>query len=302
MTASRNWVVPPDFDARYGAGNKRAIVISGGGLAGLAFGAAYLHGLAQEGVKLHEADVVVGTSAGSILGTEVLARDLRRFTGQIKLAAKTRLFEYIRKDDNPKPTAQHAREMFDNSDNGRHETLLKIGHAALAADAPSQYELFAQITAFVARVRWPSSRLRTTCYDAYTADRYVFSKASGVPLVKALGASSAVPGLMSPVALGGRRLMDGGMASGLNGDLVAGAEKAIVIGLIHDPRQGKYTTPTDRWDYELDQLTNAGTAFETALAAEDLGDPMDATALPLGLRLGAEQATSDAPRLRKFWN
>ena len=46
----------------------------------------------------------------------------------------------------------------------------------------------------------------------------------------------------------------------------------------------------------------AGTVTVTRLPAEELGDPMDATALPLGLRLGAEQAERDAPELSEFWN
>ncbi len=299
---TRGPVVVPDFSAKYGSGSPRAIVISGGGLAGLAWGAAYLNGLTQAGVNLRDADLVVGTSAGSILGTEVLSNDLGKFTFLLKLAARTRLFEFIRRDSNPKPTAAHARALFDDSDNGRSETLIKIGHAALAAEAPHRYRLFAQIAAFVGRGHWPSRVLRTTCYDTYTGERLVLSKESGVPLITALGASTAVPGLMSPVHVGERRCMDGGMASGLNSDLIAGAQKALVVGLVHDPRQGKWTSPKDQWDYELGELTKAGTDFEAVLPAEDLGDPMDATALPLGLRLGAEQARADSAALAKFWN
>lgn len=309
MTQSQLWrdtwptspVLPRDASAGYGEGHRRAVVISGGGLAGLAWGSAYLNGLASAGVDLSKADLVVGTSAGSILGTQVCANDLPMFTRALQLAAKTRLFERIRNDNDPKPTAAHARAMFDDSPNGDPATLLRIGHAALAADAPSQYSLFAQVALFTRRFRWPSPALRTTAYDTYTAQRHVYSSNGKAKLIHALAASSSVPGLMAPVQIGETRLMDGGMASGANSDLALGADRALVIGLVHDPRQGKWTNAPEQWDTEIADLRAAGTDTLTQLPEEELGDPMDATALPLGLSLGARQAAQDAARVRKFW-
>ncbi|MFA7266585.1 MAG: patatin-like phospholipase family protein [Candidatus Nanopelagicales bacterium] len=294
-------VLPPDPSARYGEGHERAIVISGGGLAGLAWGSAYLNGLVSAGIDLSTADLVVGTSAGSLLGTELLAKDLGNFHRAFQLAAKSHIFEHIRNDDDPKPSAAHARALFDDADNGDPETLLAIGHAALAAEAPSQYSLFAQMALFVRRLRWPSPALRTTAYDAYTAERHVYSKGGKAHLLHALAASASVPGLMEPVRIGGRRLMDGGMRSGANSDIAVGADRALVIGLVHDPRQGKWTNAPGQWDSEIADLEAAGTRLHTQLPAEDLGDPMDATALPLGLRLGAEQAAEDAAAITEFW-
>ncbi len=294
-------VLPPDPTARYGEGFDRAIVISGGGLAGLAWGSAYLDGLVSAGVKLADADLVVGTSAGSLLGTELLANDLSTFHKALQLAAKSHIFEHIRSDDDPKPTAAHARALFDDADNGDRETLLAIGHAALAADAPSQYSLFAQVALFVRRLRWPSPALRTTSYDAYTAERHVYAKGGNAHLLHALAASASVPGLMAPVRIGERRLMDGGMRSGANSDIAVGAKKALLIGLVHDPRQGKWTNAPGQWDSEIADFKAAGTDLFSQLPSEELGDPMDATALPLGLRLGAQQATEDAAAITEFW-
>lgn len=309
MPTQRDWrnswpkdpVLPPDPSAKYGEGHERAIVISGGGLAGLAWGSAYLDGLVSAGVDLAEADLVVGTSAGSILGTAILGKDLGILHKSMQLAAKSHLFEHIRNDSDPKPTAAHARALFDDADNGDPETLLAIGHAALAADAPSQYEIFAQLLLFVHRVRWPSAALRTTSYDAYTAERHVYAKGGKAHLIHALAASASVPGLAAPVRIGERRLMDGGMRSGLNSDLAVGAEKVLVIGLVDDPRQGKWTNAPGQWDSEIADLEAVGTQIFTQLPAEDLGDPMDATTLPLGLRLGAQQAAEDATAIKEFW-
>ena len=47
----------------------RALVLGGGGIAGIAWEIGLLAGLAAEGVEVGDADLVVGTSAGSIVGT-----------------------------------------------------------------------------------------------------------------------------------------------------------------------------------------------------------------------------------------
>ncbi len=47
---------------------ERAVVLGGGGVAGIAWSAGLLAGLADLGVRLDDADLVVGTSAGSVVG------------------------------------------------------------------------------------------------------------------------------------------------------------------------------------------------------------------------------------------
>ena len=47
----------------------RALVLGGGGVAGIAWEIGLLAGLAEHGVDVRNADLVVGTSAGSIVGT-----------------------------------------------------------------------------------------------------------------------------------------------------------------------------------------------------------------------------------------
>jgi NTE family protein len=50
-----------------------------------------------------------------------------------------------------------------------------------------------------------------------------------VPLVLAVAASCAVPGVWPPVTIEGRRYMDGGARSGTNADLAAGYDKVVVL-------------------------------------------------------------------------
>ena len=48
-----------------------ALVLGGGGITGIAWELGILHGLAEAGVDLSDADTVVGTSAGSVVGAQV---------------------------------------------------------------------------------------------------------------------------------------------------------------------------------------------------------------------------------------
>ena len=49
----------------------KALVLGGGGVAGIAWEVGVIHGLMREGVDLSDADLIVGTSAGSVVGALV---------------------------------------------------------------------------------------------------------------------------------------------------------------------------------------------------------------------------------------
>ena len=51
--------------------DRRALVLGGGGVAGIAWETGLIAGLAGLGIDLAAADVVIGTSAGSVVGTDI---------------------------------------------------------------------------------------------------------------------------------------------------------------------------------------------------------------------------------------
>src|ERR1700681_4453810 len=51
----------------------RALVLGGGGVTGIAWETGLLAGLAEAGIDLTSADLVVGTSAGSVVGAQILS-------------------------------------------------------------------------------------------------------------------------------------------------------------------------------------------------------------------------------------
>jgi len=51
--------------------HRTGLVLGGGGITGIAWELGVLAGLAEAGVDLHDADLVVGTSAGSVVAAQL---------------------------------------------------------------------------------------------------------------------------------------------------------------------------------------------------------------------------------------
>ena len=75
----------------------------------------------------------------------------------------------------------------------------------------------------------PRRRLLITATDTETGDLAVWDRDAGIELVSAVASSCAVPGVYPPVTIDGRRYMDGGIRSGTNADLAAGADTIVVL-------------------------------------------------------------------------
>ena len=51
--------------------DRRALVLGGGGVTGIAWEIGVIAGLADRGIDLAAADVIIGTSAGSVVGADI---------------------------------------------------------------------------------------------------------------------------------------------------------------------------------------------------------------------------------------
>ncbi|MET9881875.1 patatin-like phospholipase family protein [Streptomyces sp. NPDC006430] len=201
----------------------RALVLGPGSHVGTAWMAGLAHGLRRDGVDLGEADLIVGTSAGAIVGA-ILA------TGQDpgRLATSNRPAAHRLKAD-PGRMGQVFAVLGDRS-LGPGEARRRVGRLALDSTDPQADEaLIAGRAALIGADEWPERRLLITAVDATTGEPVVWDRDSGVPLVRAVAASSAFPGAAPPVAIDGRRYMDGALRSGPNADLAAGARTLVVV-------------------------------------------------------------------------
>ncbi len=305
--ANASLAKPISFEARYGAGCQRTLVLGGGGVYFVAWQVAYLNGLAKRGLALDQAEIIVGTSAGSLIASILANGSLKRFNKQVDWISRVpALVGLLAPANNFHPSQLRALDMFRDADNARNETIRDIGFAALAAHTPTAAEMRRSTGFAIAARGWPSKALNISTVDCYTGERLVITSTAGISAIRASAASSAVPGIFSPQPIHDRFCMDGGVSgTGTHSDLVAGAKRALIIslGANQSAPAPTMTIQPDRLRTELAELQKAGTtAYARGPHKVDLAQLMDPTAVPEALALGDEQAGQDVVELAAFWN
>ena len=257
-----------------------AVVLGGGGATGVAWLAGVVHGLFDEGVDLRTADLVVGTSAGSVVGSwlatgvpfEDLEARVLNDTGVLAAEAMSAI---------DVATLMNVFTAWDELPDATPASLARVGNAAKLATTVSLARFRELIDPELPQA-WPSTEFLTTAVDADSGEFVVLSSSSGVRLADAVASSICVPGIFPPVPVNGRLLVDGGLRSGTSADLAVGYDNVVVIAPIGsradgmDPLAGRMTAS------EVHQLEAAG-ATCTLLFPDDAANDviginrMDAT-------------------------
>jgi NTE family protein len=305
---------------REGAGRaptSSAVVLGGGGPVGIAWESGLAVGLADRGIDLGRADRTIGTSAGSVVGAQlVLGRDLA--AGVERLHRRGR----DAPADGPGGAARSAsmgsrlaRLMEVMAEAAAWEGPPEEGRAALgrfAREAETMPEDdFLALFADLADERWPAG-FACTAVDASTGAFVVWDEGSGVDLQRAVASSCSVPGVYPPVTMGGGRYIDGGMRSGLNADVAAGHDRVVVVSVmplslpgVTDPR---FLRLQRQYEEELDRLRGSAADVavvgpgEELLAISGMGMfLMDSSRAPGAYDAGLRQAEHEADRLAATW-
>ncbi|HEX4832907.1 MAG TPA: patatin-like phospholipase family protein [Trebonia sp.] len=205
-----------------------ALVLGGGGVAGIAWITGLLAGLADAGQDVTGAGRVIGTSAGATvtaqLGSGLPLEDL--VARQVDPARQSaEIFAEV----NFEAWGQALAPYLDQAESPEGQ-LRQYGAFALAAGpvAPEADRL-AVIASRLPSHDWPARDITLVAVDCASGALAAFTAASGVDLIPAVAASCAVPGIWPPVTIGGRRYMDGGVRSSDNADLAEGAAEVIVV-------------------------------------------------------------------------
>ncbi|GHE81975.1 patatin [Amycolatopsis deserti] len=275
----------------------RALVLGGGGIAGIAWETGLLHGLSESGVDILDADRFIGTSAGSTVGAQItsgtaLAELFRR---QVDPALQTP--EIAANID-----AEEIAEMFGaavSAATDARDARRRIGEMALAAQTVPEAERLKVIEARLPVHDWPAAPLQIVAVDAATGDDRVFTAESGVSLVDAVAASCAVPGTWPPVTIGDRRYVDGGVRSMENADLAAGCDRVLVLRVTEVPGI------TDL-DDQVAALRQDGAEVLVIApdesAIEAIGpNVLDPTVREAAARAGYDQALRAAAEVKALW-
>ena len=206
----------------------RALVLGGGGVAGVAWELGILLGLYDTGVDVRGADVIIGTSAGSVVGAQIASgTDLESlFASQLTLVeqSKERMVAF---------DAAQMMEAFSQAVAGAGPDVkairARIGAYARTSPTISEADRRVIIEARLPVHTWPRQRLLIVAVDTETGEEYFMDRESGVSLVDAVAASCAVPGIWPPVTIAGRRYMDGGVRSATNADLARGYDRILIL-------------------------------------------------------------------------
>jgi NTE family protein len=281
---------------------------------GIAWEAGLLAGLAEGGVMATDADFIVGTSAGSVVGA-LLA--LGRAPGDL---ARPIMAEAERPRAIPgavaenRPGAPDMTALFlkmQEAASGERDPKVvrqEIGAFSLAAETVGEEAFisgFGKQLAGSGEGAWPGHGYACTAVDCETGEFVVWDAASEVPLSRAVASSCSVPGVFPAITIGGRRYMDGGMRSATNADLAKGHDRTLVIAV----RLGagefaeRMMKPLER---EMQVICEAGGKVELivpddASAAAFGSNLMNPRHRPASAKAGLEQGRRAADALRGYW-
>lgn len=283
----------------------RALVLGGGGLAGIAWEVGVLVGLAKGGVDVGAADRIIGTSAGSVVGTLLATGvDLATVHAEHRDAARPAAGPAVELD-----MAAMGAAFAEAMDGARDEWAMRarMGAFARGADTVPEWDRRAVIGARLPVQSWPGRDLRATAVDTASGETVVFTGRSGVELVDAVAASCAVPGVWPPVTIGDRRYMDGGMASIVHvnqADVPTPADVVLVVAPLDPPPGGPFPSVTD--EVCRRRAAAPGNEIVAALADEASqrafgANVLDPASMPGSAETGRVQGRTAAAEVGAAW-
>lgn len=277
----------------------RALVLGGGGVAGIGWETGVLFGLAEAGIDVRAVDAVIGTSAGAAAGAQLLSDTPLGELYDRHVFPPAESTEIPAELDVEKMVATWGALLAQHQPGA--DLRAAIGRYALAAPTVPERARRAVIEARLPSHEWPETSLQIVTADASTGEVRVFTRDDGVPLVDAVAASCAVPGVWPPVTIENRRYVDGGIRSSANADLAEGYDDVVVLAPV-----GDFLALEPAISERLAQLEKTSRLVtirpdEASLAA--IGpNPLDPAAAKPAARAGRAQAAVVAADVRELWS
>ncbi|WP_448624177.1 patatin-like phospholipase family protein [Geodermatophilus sp. URMC 64] len=238
-----------------GRGARVGLVLGGGGVVGQAYHSGVLAVLQHDfGFDARSADLIVGTSAGSITGTllrlGVSPEDLAAWTVKAPLSSEDAVLHQVAAADLPELAPFRPLELLRRPARlpGWHMIHRAVTRpwrfrplaAGLALLAPGRHDIVEQLAALreLETAAWPD-QLWITAVRRRDSRRVVFGRpgAPPAPLHLAVAASCAVPGYFAPVSIAGHSYVDGGIHSPTNAAVLRGSglDLAIIVSPMSGP-------------------------------------------------------------------
>jgi NTE family protein len=300
-----NLAVPIPANPSLGKGKDRALVLGGGGEYFAAWMLGFAHGLKVKGVPYDMPDIIIGTSAGSLVGSTIAGGHLERLTDEFDFFGDfPKILAALVPTGTANPSQIRARDLCQIAHDASVATIQWIGRGAMSANNPPVSKLQEMIETLTGNRSWPSPKFHAATMDCYTGERLVVSEANKIPISHAVSASMSLPGIFGPTWVGDRICMDGGVsASSTHSDVVAGAKRALVVSLTDGTRGSgpRFTNIPNGLQQELRGIEAQGT--ETLLIAANPGQVNLVSPAEIGpaLRAGYDRTFQEADRVKAFW-
>ena len=291
--------------------NERTLVLGGGGSAGNAWLIGVIAGLFEAGLDVTEADLTIGTSAGSTAAAQLTGASPSQLFADVLAAVPPQRRRPTGSDrvsvpNSPAVNPMEATTAIIAAAENAADMRRRMGAWALEAEASSdssrQTQWRATVAARLPSQLWPDQTVVIPAVDAQTGAPVAFDRNSGVDLADAVAASCS-----SAVAyrIADNWYIDGGYRRNENADLAAGSARVLVL----SPLGGRTRHPLD-WGMQLaaqvEELRAAGSKVETILPDSESLTAFGTNLMDLSKRPGAAQAGYNQGRilageLTEFW-
>jgi NTE family protein len=243
---------------------KLGLVLGGGGLIGMGYHAGALKALDDYGIDVAAADVIVGTSAGSVISAYLaigwtpsdfidyangihpdVAKDATsNGVPSVFVPLYSNPAERIARSIGSMFAVASSRGYLNRLTRGRVPIprLRRAFPAGLYSTTDTRVRLHEDLPQ-----GWPRNDVYLCAADLYTGERVAFGHpdAPDAPFPDAVLASTAIPGIFPPVRIGERQYVDGGIVSATSLDLAvdAGCEAIICVAPLGYRNEGGVAEP-----------------------------------------------------------
>lgn len=276
-------------------------MLAGGGYVASSWEIGLITGIADAGLDLRDADLLVGTSAGARVAVDLASgRALEDiYQGRVGAAGPTgdagARIDWAR--------IRHGVEAAKQGGGDTADILRRYGELALAVAPPMAADRRAEVAAQLSLAAWPTQPLLIAVVNAETGERRAFDAESGVDLMDAVIATTASFGA-APVQFEGHNYIDGGYHSSDNADLAIGCDRVLILAL-RSPPQAMRLLPIE---VSVGALRAAGAEVEvihpddeTIAALTATGGQMNPASGKPAAIAGRLQGQRVAERVAAFW-
>jgi len=242
-------VIPNSTSGRAEQSAQRVLILGGGGPVGEAWESGFLVALMDKGVDLSQADRIIGTSAGSIVGARLGLHMSRADFIKAALTpadGSTPSEPASKRSAAPRDLSFLLAKLAEMNRGKRPRQLIRAEIGAWGEKTPpvvSEAQFLVGYRRQFADKQWPAT-FECVTVDADDGAARIWNQSSGVPLALGVASSCALPGVFPAIGVDGHHYIDGGVRSVANADLARGCTTAVILAptaRLQDPMAKEFT-------------------------------------------------------------